>query len=202
MSLIEPFLDKGYDTFMDNNYYTSVTLFEVLEERKALACGTVRSNRSGLPKEICGVQEKKIKQLKRAESLYRQKGHVTCVTCFSRDTGFFLFFCQIPVAIPDIRFKHDHFHNLISHDPTSICKVHIQDVKTSYTCAICGVIMCPEPCFKRFHTMHDYYFDDSSYNRPRRLKGGKRPFHRSRRRALRIRKLLGSLTSFLNMWNE
>ena len=40
MSLIEPFLDKGYYVFMDNNFYTSVTLFEVLEERKALACGT------------------------------------------------------------------------------------------------------------------------------------------------------------------
>ena len=92
MSLIEPFLDKGYYVFMDNNYYTSVTLFEVLEERKTLACGTVRSNRSGVPKESCGVQEKKVKQLKRGDSLYRQEGNVTCVTCFSRDTGFSFFF--------------------------------------------------------------------------------------------------------------
>ena len=46
---------------MDNNNNTSVTLFEVLEERITLACGTVKSNRSGLPKEICGVQQKKAK---------------------------------------------------------------------------------------------------------------------------------------------
>ena len=112
---------------------------------------------------------------------------------------FFFFFCQIPVAIPDIRFKDDHFHYLISHDTRSTCKVHIQDVRTSYTCAICGVIMCPEPCFKRFHTMQDYYFVDGSYNGPRRLKeGGKSPFHRARRRSLRNWKLLGSLISFLN----
>ena len=33
-----------------DNYYTSVALFEELEERKTLACGAVRSNRSGLQK--------------------------------------------------------------------------------------------------------------------------------------------------------
>ena len=268
-SIMEPFLDKGCYVFMDN-YYTSVALFEELEERKTLACWTVRSNRSGLPKEICGIQEKKVKQLKRGESLYRQKGNVTCVTwrdrkpvsvlatiptsdadgsaiqrsvkvsgtwekrdfarpgvidkyntymggvdlsdqravsyarlmrgvvwyykvffymlevcvsnahilhskcpdhasitsfnfrksvvkalvegkCFSRDAGL----PQIPVAIPEIRFNRDHFHHLISHDTRSTCKVHIQEVKASYTCAICGVRMCIEPCFKRYHTMQD-----------------------------------------------
>ena len=52
----------GYYVFMDN-YYTSVTLFEELEEKKTLAWGTVRSNRQGLPKEICGVKERKSNSL-------------------------------------------------------------------------------------------------------------------------------------------
>jgi len=56
MSVIESYLDKGYCVFMDN-YYTSVALFEELEERKTLACETVRSNRSGLPKAMCGLKE-------------------------------------------------------------------------------------------------------------------------------------------------
>ena len=73
MSVIEPNLDKGCYVFMDN-YYTSVALFEELEER------TVRSSRKGLPKEIYGLKEKKVKQLKRGESLFKQKGNVTCVT--------------------------------------------------------------------------------------------------------------------------
>ena len=283
------------------NYYTSVALFEELEERKTLACGIVRSNRSGLPKEICGLKEQKVKQLKRGENLFRQKGSVTCVTwrdrkpvsvlatiptsktdqgvvqrsvkvngtwekkdfarpgvinlyntymggvdlsdqravsyarlmrgvvwyfkvffylievcisnahilrckspdhvsisslefrksvlkalvegkCFRRDTGL----CQIPVAIPHIRFNRDHFHHLRSHDTRSTCKVYIQEVKTIYTCAVCGVRMCPEPCFHRFHTLQDYHFDDNRYNGPRRLKdGGGRPFQRGRRRSLR-----------------
>lgn len=101
--------------------------------------------------------------------------------CFRRDTGLH----QIPVTIPHIRFNRDHFHHLISHDTRSTCKVHIQEVKTIYTCAVCGVRMCPEPCFQRYHTEQNYYFDDNRYNGPRRLKeGGGRPFQRGRRRLL------------------
>ena len=79
MSVFQPYLDKGYYAFMDN-YYTSVGLFEELEERNTLSCGTVRSNRVGLPKEICGLKQKAVKKLKRGESLYRQKGNLRCVT--------------------------------------------------------------------------------------------------------------------------
>lgn len=284
MSVIEPYLDMRYYVFMDN-YYTFMTLFEELQERKTLPCGTVRSKRHGLPKEICGVKEKKLKQLKRGESLYRQKGNVTCMTwhdrkpvsvlatapttttdegfvqrsikvngkwekkgfarpgvvhlyntymggfdlsdqrvvsyaqlvkgvvwyykvffytlevrlsnahilhtkspdhasitslefrkslikalvegkCFRRDTGLY----PIPATIPHIRFNSDHFHNLIIHGTRSTCKVHIQQLKASYTCAICGVKMCPEPCFLRYHTLQDYYFDENRYSGPRRLK--------------------------------
>ena len=79
MSVMQPYLDKGFYAFMDN-YYTSVALFEELEERRTLACGTVRSNRVALPREICGVNEKAVKDLKRGGCLYRQKENLTCVT--------------------------------------------------------------------------------------------------------------------------
>ena len=58
LCVIQPFLDKGYYVFMDNDC-TSVALLEEPKERKTLACGTVRSNTWGLPKEICGIKEKK-----------------------------------------------------------------------------------------------------------------------------------------------
>lgn len=300
MSVLQPYLDKGFYAFMDN-YYTSVALFEELEERKTLACGTVRANRVALPREICGVKEKAVKDLKRGECLYRQKGNLTCVTwrdrkpvsvlatlptstmdsspvqrsvkvngkwekkqfsrpgvidlyntymggvdvsdqrtvayarlmkgsvwyykvffylievcvsnahilhtksqnhaslralqfrkelvstlvqgkCFRRDTGF----VETPVAIPDIRFNRDHFHYPVSNETRLTCKVHIQKVKTIYSCAICGVRMCPEPCFQRYHTLRDFYYDDESRNGPRRLKEGRgRPYQRGRRRSLR-----------------
>ena len=71
MSVMQPYLDKGFYAFMDN-YYTSEALFEELEERNTFACGTVRSNRVDLPREICGLKEKAVKDLKRGECLYRQ----------------------------------------------------------------------------------------------------------------------------------
>ena len=83
MSLMEPLLDKGYYVFMDN-YYTSVGLLAELEGRKTLAYSTVRSNRLGLPKDICDLKAKEVKSLKRGQSLYRQKDTLTCVTWHDR----------------------------------------------------------------------------------------------------------------------
>ena len=64
------------------------------------------------------------------------------------------------------------------------CKVPIQEVKTVYTCAICGVNTCPETCFKRYDIIGLLRsHDDNRYNGSRRLKeGGVRPFQRDRRR--------------------
>ena len=102
--------------------------------------------------------------------------------CFRRDAGFM----PTPVALPDIRFNRDHFHYPVSNDTRSTCKVHIQNVKTIYSCAICGVRMCPEPCFQRYHTLQHYYYDDESRDGPRRLKEARgRPYQRGRRRSLR-----------------
>ena len=55
-------------------------LFEELEGRKTLACGTVRSNKVGLPKDICDLKAKEVKSLKRGESLHRPKDTLTRVT--------------------------------------------------------------------------------------------------------------------------
>ena len=64
MSIIEPFLDKGYYVFMDNYYYTSVTLFEVLEKKNSSMCYSEVQQIWSI-KRICGVKEKKVKQFKR-----------------------------------------------------------------------------------------------------------------------------------------
>ena len=52
------FLDKGHT--LRRNYSTS-PLFEDLEEQGTLACGTARSNRKGLPRDITDAQNKEIK---------------------------------------------------------------------------------------------------------------------------------------------
>nr|BAF82021.1 piggyBac transposase Uribo1 [Xenopus borealis] len=58
--LITPLLGQGYHLYVDN-FYTSVPLFRTLYWLDTPACGTVRQNRKGLPKEL--VQKK----LKRGE---------------------------------------------------------------------------------------------------------------------------------------
>ena len=87
--------------------------------------------------------------------------------------------------IPQFRFNREHFHHSIPHDNQLVCKVHVQRVDTHYSCAICGVSKCPDPCFHRYHTMVDYLFNDESRNGPRRLSEGcGRPSARGRPRQL------------------
>ena len=67
-----------YCIIMDN-YYTLMPLFEDLERRGTLSCGTVRSNKKGLPKDITDAKHARVKALEREDSLYRLKGTITCV---------------------------------------------------------------------------------------------------------------------------
>ena len=45
-----------------------------------MACGTVRSCRKGLPRDITDAQTGEIKGLEQEESVYRQNGTITCVS--------------------------------------------------------------------------------------------------------------------------
>ena len=49
--LMEPYLYKGHRLFTDN-FYSSPTLFKDLYEKGTLACGTVRQDRKGMPKQL------------------------------------------------------------------------------------------------------------------------------------------------------
>lgn len=51
MNLIDPYLHFGYRLYVDN-YYTSPRLFVDLCKKKTFACGTVRTNRRGLPSDV------------------------------------------------------------------------------------------------------------------------------------------------------
>ena len=87
--------------------------------------------------------------------------------------------------IPQIRFNQDHFHHLVSHNTRSTCKVHLQHVDTSFSCAVCGEGLCQEPCFQRYHTLRDSNYNNEEREGPRRLKEGRgRPRARGRPRTL------------------
>ena len=56
--LLEEFQKKGHVIYMDN-FYSSVQLFEDLMQQDTGACGTVRPNRKGLPKDMKQTKLKK-----------------------------------------------------------------------------------------------------------------------------------------------
>ena len=90
--------------------------------------------------------------------------------------------------LPRSDSNQEHFHHLIRSDKRSTCKVHIQRVGTFYSCAVCAIHMCLEPCFLRYHSFRDYHFNDEDCEGPRRLKeGGGRPRDRGRGRVLQHR---------------
>ena len=80
-SLLTGFEGKGYTLYMDN-FYSSVPLFQELRVMKIGACGTVRSNRKDLPKELKKVKLKCGERLKIWQSLNN-----TMIACTWQDTG-------------------------------------------------------------------------------------------------------------------
>ncbi|XP_064629271.1 piggyBac transposable element-derived protein 4-like [Lineus longissimus] len=55
LSLLRGLDDSGHQIFMDN-YFSSPDLYSVLKDKGIGACGTVRANRKGLPKNISKAQ--------------------------------------------------------------------------------------------------------------------------------------------------
>jgi len=76
--LMKHYLDKGYHLFMDN-FYTSYQLFTDLLKRKTGACGTVKFNRLGFPKELQGKMK-----MQRVEAKLLQCEHITAVRWFDK----------------------------------------------------------------------------------------------------------------------
>ncbi|XP_068093018.1 piggyBac transposable element-derived protein 4-like [Hyperolius riggenbachi] len=58
LDLIHPLLYQGYHLYVEN-FYTSVPLFKFLFSAQTPACGTIRSNRKGLPAQVVSKKLKK-----------------------------------------------------------------------------------------------------------------------------------------------
>ena len=69
---IMPLLNKGHRLYVDN-FYTSLQLFDQLHKNGTPACGSIRSNRKGLPKQLVSKKQKP------GESSLLRSGHLLAV---------------------------------------------------------------------------------------------------------------------------
>ena len=67
-NLTRTLVGKNHHVFVDN-FFNSVNLAEDLLQDKIYICGTVRSNRQGIPREL-GPSTQRVKQLRQGESLF------------------------------------------------------------------------------------------------------------------------------------
>lgn len=72
LRMVQPFENKQHILFTDS-WFTSPTLAEELSRRGISSCGSVRSNRKGMPK----ISQNVIDELHRGEWMQLQKGEVT-----------------------------------------------------------------------------------------------------------------------------
>lgn len=80
MTLLEGYEDKGHIVYTDN-FYSSPTLFTKLENKNIGACGTVKVNREGMPREL---NPKMLKLKKGDDPVFMRKGNL--VACAWHDT--------------------------------------------------------------------------------------------------------------------
>ena len=76
--LMKYYFDKGYVVFLDN-FYTSYQLFVDLLSKGTGACGTVRSNRFGYPKQLQGKRK-----MEKGEAIFYCTNGVTAVRWFDK----------------------------------------------------------------------------------------------------------------------
>lgn len=72
MKMADRFLERGYHLFFDD-YFSSVKLGQDLEEKGTYMCSTIRTNRSGWPKELNAQCAKKMKA---GDIHFRQDGNM------------------------------------------------------------------------------------------------------------------------------
>ena len=72
MKMADRFLERGHHLFFDN-YFSSVKLGQDLEEKGTYMCSTIRTNRSGWPKELNAQCAKKMKA---GDIHFRQDGNM------------------------------------------------------------------------------------------------------------------------------
>lgn len=86
--LTRPLTGKNHHVFVDN-FFSSIPLAENLLRDKIYLCGTVRSNRQGIPRTLAPTTQR-VKQLRQGESLFLRKGNLVVTVWKDKKPVYFL----------------------------------------------------------------------------------------------------------------
>ena len=95
-NLTRTLVGKNHHVFVDN-FFNSVNLAKDLLQDKIYICGTVRSNRQGIPREL-GPSTQRVKQLRQGESLFLRKGNLVATVWKDKKPVYFLSTQSNPVG--------------------------------------------------------------------------------------------------------
>jgi hypothetical protein len=96
--MIQSYQNQQLILFTDS-WFTSPTLMNALQERGIRLCGSVRSNRKGLPK----IDQKAIKSLRQGEWIQRQRGDMTFAVWKDQQTMKLLYNHVSPLATASLQ---------------------------------------------------------------------------------------------------
>ena len=129
LDVAHDYMHLGHHLFMDN-YYMSIELVSSLSGKDTLCCGTVNSNRVGLPADVKKTAPA-VKQLERMQSLKRMRDGILAITWM--DTRAVNLLTNIPNCLGDAdvhrRDKKTGAEIVISR-PTAIQRYNTQAPRT------------------------------------------------------------------------
>ena len=94
--LTRPLVGKNHHVVIDH-FFSSIPLAENLLREKIYLCGTVRSNRQGIPREITPTTQQ-VKRLRQRESLFLRKGNLVVTVWKDKKPVYFLSTQSNPVG--------------------------------------------------------------------------------------------------------
>jgi hypothetical protein len=118
LRMIEGYENNHHTLFCDS-WFTSPTLLDALMEKGIHCCGSVRPNRKGMPPNT-SIDKKAIKQLRRGESIQRQKGDMTACVWRDQKTMWLLYNHASPLAVATLDRWYDSGNRVSVECPQAI----------------------------------------------------------------------------------
>ena len=79
-----------------DNFFTSIVIFKELSENGILACGTYRTNSTGLSADL--ADKNVVKPVRRGDALFRHKGNTTAIVWMDKTLVYVISNAHLPTT--------------------------------------------------------------------------------------------------------